>query len=193
VVHSINYASVIPGWQRERLRCRQASEIRTPSRFVSALHVSRQSPEDRQRLTIRASRHEAPTGVIYRKGFHQPKDRQHICGLLLCETLYQPKAVYQPQEGSYHIASIQDFDLATGWVSAPPPLDFPDIQTVPTEQACLLVAQCVKTRFLLTRDWLVKWADAANLGGMLLQSPNKFQASSVAMSCRGVYELVSKT
>jgi hypothetical protein len=59
------------------------------------------------------------------------------------------------------------FDPAAGQVSAPPLLSFPDIHTIPTAKTCLLVTQCLKTRSLRTRDWLVTWADAFNLGDML--------------------------
>jgi hypothetical protein len=38
------------------------------------------------------------------------------------------------------------FNPATGRVSAPHPLDFPDIQTVPTEQVCRVAASDVLSR-----------------------------------------------
>jgi ubiquitin C-terminal hydrolase len=97
--------------------------------------------------------------------------------------MFKIKFLVQPASTPLTSMDIVDFNAATGRVLAQHPLlDLPDIQTIPTEQACLLVAQCVKTRFLLTRDWLVSWSDAANLGDMLLQFPNEVLRSSCECS-----------
>jgi ubiquitin C-terminal hydrolase len=123
-------------------------------------------PEKKQRIIEVASYIVATTHLV-------PMEREVLNFLVASELspMFNIVLLLQINKRPNFSDTIAVYDPATGRVSAPPFLGFPDIQTYTHSLSGDLIVQCAKVRFLQSKDFLAAWSDASNAADMHAEHP----------------------